>query len=197
MMTLHSHASDCTGEHAACDLENGAHATLCNPSPRLLVAMIRAMLRRESAACQGSSSAAAKRIHMDLDRHEVLVDQQPVDLTPKEFLLLQTLLEHPGGVCSKQMLQDRVWGSGHAVSHNVVSVYMHLLRRKLERDPSQPRLLYTMPGLGYKLRADQPAASSAAAAPRRLVRRAVVRSRLAAPHGRSDAQAGRSLATVS
>jgi DNA-binding response OmpR family regulator len=195
VITLHTHESDCTGDHAIRDLEDGAHVSLCNPSPRLLVAMIRTMLRREEAARHAPPVAVVNRIQIDVDRHEVRVDHQLIDLTPKEFLLLQTLLEHPDRVCSRQTLQDRVWGAGYAVSHNVVSVYMHLLRRKLERDPSRPRLLWTMPGVGYKLQADL-ALASAAPRPRRPVRREVVRDRLAAPRGRSDAQARRSSAAV-
>lgn len=90
---------------------------------------------------------------MDLDRHEVTVGGQKVELTPKEFQVLQQFMEAPGRVFSRQEMLNRVWGEGYALEEHALDVHIHSLRQKIEIDAAEPRLIVTVRGVGYKLRA--------------------------------------------
>ena len=90
---------------------------------------------------------------MDLDRHEVLVNGHVVDLTPKEFQILRQFLESPGRVFSRQEMLNQVWGEGYALEEHALDVHIHSLRQKIESDPTCPKKIVTVRGIGYKLRA--------------------------------------------
>jgi DNA-binding response OmpR family regulator len=90
---------------------------------------------------------------MDLDRHEVTVNGRLVELTPKEFQILRQFLEFPDRLFSRQEMLNKVWGEGYALEEHALDVHIHSLRQKIESDPARPRVIVTVRGIGYKLRA--------------------------------------------
>jgi two-component system response regulator RegX3 len=136
-------------------LELGADDYVTKPySARELVARIRAVLRR-----QGDSETAAEGvweagpIRMDVERHTVSLDGEPVALPLKEFDLLELLLRNAGRVLTRAQLIDRVWGADYVGDTKTLDVHVKRLRAKLEPDPATPKYLLTVRGLGYKLEA--------------------------------------------
>ncbi|MBC8077373.1 MAG: response regulator transcription factor [Chloroflexales bacterium] len=115
-----------------------------------LTARIRALLRRVPSAYR-PLSAADDQIQIDQQKREVLVRGEPVDLTPTEFQLLLLLAEHAGKVVEHEMLLRAVWGQEYTKDNDYLKVYIWHLRRKLEQDPRNPRLLLTEWGVGYRL----------------------------------------------
>jgi two-component system response regulator RegX3 len=87
---------------------------------------------------------------MDVDRHVVSVDGEQVSLPLKEFELLEMLLRNSGRVLTRGQLIDRVWGSDYVGDTKTLDVHVKRLRSKIEPDPSNPRHLVTVRGLGYK-----------------------------------------------
>ena len=94
-------------------------------------------------------------LRMDLERREATVDGRAVHLTPIEWRLLAFLATHAGKVLTHAQILREVWGPNASTQSHYVRVYMAELRKKLEADPSRPRLLLTEPGVGYRL-ADAP-----------------------------------------
>jgi two-component system, OmpR family, response regulator RegX3 len=90
-------------------------------------------------------------LHIDLGRHEVLVDGERVHLTLSEFKVLSLLAEQPDSVVSRRELMQHLWASEHVGDEHACEVHISNLRRKIERDPSNPQRLVTVRGLGYKL----------------------------------------------
>lgn len=141
-------------------LELGADDYVTKPfSPRELVARARAVLRRSDAipavASDALPSKSGKRltsehISIDLDRHEVFAFGKLIDLTPKEFDLLQYLMEHREHVLSRDQLLDRIWGYAAAADTRIVDVHVSHLREKVEADPKNPTYIRTVRGIGYK-----------------------------------------------
>jgi two-component system response regulator RegX3 len=134
-------------------LELGADDYVTKPySPRELVARIRAVLRRRAAepAEQASSTLAAGPVRMDVDRHVVTVNGEPVQLPLKEFELLELLLRHAGRVLTRGQLIDRIWGADYVGDTKTLDVHVKRLRSKVEPVPSSPRHIITVRGLGYK-----------------------------------------------
>jgi two-component system, OmpR family, response regulator RegX3 len=122
-------------------------------APRELVARVRAILRRSARpAEQTHRYYRAGNIRVDLDRHEVIVGEQAVELTPKEFKILLQFIEAPGRVFSRQEMLNRVWGEGYALEEHALDVHIHSLRQKIEINPTEPDLIVTVRGVGYKLR---------------------------------------------
>jgi two-component system response regulator RegX3 len=136
-------------------LELGADDYVTKPfSHRELVARIRAVLRRRSEPEAASSSALESGpVRMDVDRHRVTVDGEPVQLPLKEFELLEILLRNAGRVLTRQQLIDRVWGSDYVGDTKTLDVHVKRLRAKLEPEPGSPKYLTTVRGLGYKFEA--------------------------------------------
>ena len=126
---------------------------VCGQSVRELVARVRAILRRREAGVESNTQYSAGNLRMDLDRHEVLVNDHAVDLTPKEFQILRQFLESPRRVFSRQEMLNRVWGEGYALEEHALDVHIHSLRQKIEQNPASPTFLLTVRGVGYKLRA--------------------------------------------
>ncbi len=141
-------------------LELGADDYVTKPySARELIARIRAVLRRGVEAPDGPTSSAATLgpvvleagpVRMDVERHIVTVAGQEVGLPLKEFDLLEYLLRNVGRVLTRGQLIDRVWGADYVGDTKTLDVHVKRLRSKIEQDPSSPRHLLTVRGLGYK-----------------------------------------------
>ena len=133
-------------------LDLGADDYLVKPfSPGELAARIRSVLRRSSLDKAGEAIVVGQ-LRIEPTSRRVVVDGTDVDLTPKEFDLLAFLATHPGHVFSRVQLLDRVWySSSEWLGEATVTEHVHRLRLKLESDPSRPRLLRTVRGVGYQL----------------------------------------------
>jgi two-component system, OmpR family, response regulator RegX3 len=134
-------------------LEIGADDYVTKPySPRELVARIRAVLRRNApeAVEVAAPTLSAGPVRMDVERHVVSVSGESVPLPLKEFELLELLLRNAGRVLTRGQLIDRVWGADYVGDTKTLDVHVKRLRSKIEPDPSTPRYLITVRGLGYK-----------------------------------------------
>jgi len=134
-------------------LEIGADDYVTKPySPRELVARIRAVLRRQSSEAveHAGATLSAGPVRMDVERHVVTVDGSAVQLPLKEFELLELLLRNAGRVLTRGQLIDRVWGADYVGDTKTLDVHVKRLRSKIEPEPSTPRYLVTVRGLGYK-----------------------------------------------
>ena len=139
-------------------LELGADDYVTKPySTRELVARIRAVLRRgpETEVVEEVDDQLLQggRVTMDVERHTVLVDGQPVPMPLKEFDLLEYLLRNAGRVLTRGQLIDRIWGADYVGDTKTLDVHVKRLRTKIEAQPSRPTQLVTVRGLGYKFEA--------------------------------------------
>ena len=135
-------------------LELGADDYVTKPfSSAELLSRVRAILRRRELDRAGGGSTVRNLggLHIDLGRHEVLVDGERVHLTLSEFKVLSLLAEQPDSVVSRRELMQHLWASEHVGDEHACEVHISNLRRKIERDPSQPERLLTVRGSGYKL----------------------------------------------
>jgi DNA-binding response OmpR family regulator len=140
-------------------LEIGADDYITKPfSMRELIARVKANLRRERLIRQEVSSqqevASGEVLTFDnlainLIRREVLLDNIPIALKPKEFDLLLFLVQHRRQALSRQFLLERVWGWEFSGGTRTVDVHVHWLREKIEADPSNPSRIVTVRGSGY------------------------------------------------
>jgi two-component system response regulator RegX3 len=136
-------------------LELGADDYVTKPySARELVARMRAVLRRGAEGDPATEpTLTAGPVRLDVERHVVAVDGRPVALPLKEFDLLEVLLRNAGRVLTRGQLIDRVWGADYVGDTKTLDVHVKRLRAKLEPDPTNPRHLLTVRGLGYKFEA--------------------------------------------
>jgi two-component system, OmpR family, response regulator MprA len=133
-------------------LDAGADDYLVKPfALRELQARLRALLRRRDQAPAGTALRYGE-LEMDLTTYDVRRGGRAIELTRTEFALLQLFLEHPEQVLTRAIIFEHVWGYDFGETSNTLGVYMGYLRRKLEADGA-PRLLHTVRGVGYKLRA--------------------------------------------
>jgi DNA-binding response OmpR family regulator len=133
-------------------LELGADDYVTKPfSPRELVARIRAVLRRPRSS-DGDTDEVTEfdGLTIDTARHEVRVDDRPVELTSLEFQLLATLAEAPGRVFTRRQLIERVWGWDFYGDERLVDVHIGNLRRAIGDAADEPRFVGTVRGVGYK-----------------------------------------------
>jgi two-component system, OmpR family, alkaline phosphatase synthesis response regulator PhoP len=134
-------------------LEIGADDYLTKPfHVRELVARVRAVLRRTEPKPDADLPAAFdfKGLHVDFRSYRVTVDGRPVELSSREFKLLQFFIGHPGRVYSREQLLDRVWGDESFVEPRTVDVHISRLRGAIEADRENPRFIQTVRGIGYK-----------------------------------------------
>jgi DNA-binding response OmpR family regulator len=134
-------------------LELGADDYVPKPfAMRELVARVRALLRRrELDRSEDGSYRRVGGIEIDFRRHEVRVDGARVDLTPGEFKLLALLASDPGRAWDRRELMRHLWESEHVGDERAIDAHVVNLRRKVEADPSEPRRILTVRGVGYSL----------------------------------------------
>lgn len=136
-------------------LEIGADDYITKPfSIQELVARVNAQFRRADAVAS-RPSGSQQTLHfddltIDPDKRSVLRNDEPVQLTSKEFDLLLEFAKHPGRAYSRTQLLDRVWGYGHDGYEHTVNSHINRLRAKIEPDPARPRYILTVWGIGYK-----------------------------------------------
>ncbi len=136
-------------------LEIGADDYITKPySTRELLARMKAVLRRGSDPIVSDTGILkAGPVVMDLDRHTVSVNGEPIQMPLKEFELLELLIENVNRVLTRGQIIDRVWGSNYFGDTKTLDVHVKRVRSKIEEDPSRPRHLITVRGLGYKFEA--------------------------------------------
>jgi two-component system, OmpR family, response regulator MprA len=149
-MVLMLTARDATADRVA-GLDAGADDYLVKPFEyEELLARVRALLRRRPDRAPATLTVAD--LSVDLGTREVRRGERTVELTALQFDLLAYLMRHQRRVLSRQQLMDGVWGGGNAATSNVVDVSVGALRTRLEAG-GEPRLLHTVRGVGYVLRA--------------------------------------------
>jgi two-component system KDP operon response regulator KdpE len=132
-------------------LDTGADDYLVKPfNMDELMERVRALLRRVPSPNR-PVTAANSEIVIDKQKREVLVRGEPVDLTPTEYDLLLMLAENAGTVLEHEALLRNVWGQEYTKDNDYLKVYIWHLRRKIEQDPRDPKLLLTEWGVGYRL----------------------------------------------
>ncbi len=132
-------------------LDSGADDYLVKPFERQeLLARMRALLRRRPP--RGSAPLRVGDLSLNVDTHEISRGERPIELTQREFELLEYLMRNERIVISRQRLLDEVWGYDPFSTTNTIEVFVSNLRRKLEAE-GEPRLLHTIRGAGYVLRA--------------------------------------------
>lgn len=134
-------------------LEMGADDYVVKPfSPQELVSRVRAVLRRTRSSASESSEQPLvfQEFQVDPQTRLVTIRGQEVSLTAKEFDMLWLLARHPRQVFSRDQLLERVWGVAEYIDPGTVTVHIRRLREKIENDPSDPRHILTVWGVGYK-----------------------------------------------
>jgi DNA-binding response OmpR family regulator len=132
-------------------LEVGADDYVTKPfSPRELAARVRTVLRRAAPETPLKERLSFDDLEIDGATRDVVKRRHAIQLTAREFDLLWFLARHPRQVFSRDQLMDRVWGYETAVDTGTVTVHIRRLREKIEDEPSSPRFLHTVWGVGYR-----------------------------------------------
>jgi DNA-binding response OmpR family regulator len=135
-------------------LELGADDYVVKPfSPQELVSRVRAVMRRlgrEQADVEHEQNLSFEELNIDPRSRVVTLKEMPVELTVKEFDMLYLLARHPKQVFTREQLLERVWGGAQFIDPGTVTVHVRRLREKIEDDPSHPKRLLTVWGVGYK-----------------------------------------------
>mgnify|MGYP003303685399 CR=1 FL=1 len=136
-------------------LNIGADDYITKPfNPVEVLARVRSQLRRYTQLGGLEKTPSQLRIGgivLDDETKQVSIDGEPVNLTPSEYNILKLLMEHPGRVFSSAQIYERIWNEDSYGSAGVVAVHIRHLREKIEINPSEPRYLKVVWGLGYKM----------------------------------------------
>jgi two-component system KDP operon response regulator KdpE len=128
-----------------------------------LLARAHSAMRRQLRAARGEPVMKFGSLAIDFAARAVFISERRVTLTPKEFRLLQILAQHSGNVVTHQFLLREVWGNEHLDDTHYLRIFVRKLRRKIEADPTQPQILLTELGVGYRLVSADPAPAAEAA----------------------------------
>ncbi|PRR84121.1 response regulator [Clostridium vincentii] len=133
-------------------LELGADDYITKPfSIRELLARVKAVLRRAGSREEGLDEVfESGRLKINFERHEVFIEDVKVDLTLKEFELLQILIKNKGKILQRETLLDKIWGYEYIGETRTVDVHIRYIRKKIEEDDKNPRFIETIRGVGYR-----------------------------------------------
>ena len=138
-------------------LELGADDYITKPfSVRELLARVKAVLRRTNTFSESDSEIyKSKSLTVNFERHEVVVNNNKVDLSLKEFELLQILIKNKGKIFKREVLLDKIWGYEYIGETRTVDVHIRYLRKKIEEDDKNPRFIETIRGVGYRFNPEE------------------------------------------
>ncbi len=137
-------------ENIVLGLELGADDYVTKPySPRELIARVRALARRSNGMVNRRDNLNSGPFQIDPDHMEVRRNGEPIRLTRIQFELLRYMMANQGQVLPTEMLMQNVWGYSAAADANLVKTHIFHLRQRIEDDPSHPRYVVTVPGVGY------------------------------------------------
>jgi len=132
-------------------LDNGADDYVTKPfSIGELMARIRVALRKATPVPLKNDVFSFRSLEMNVSSHQVTIEGKPVHLTPIEFRILKLLIENQGKVLTHHFIQDSIWGHGGEDNYQSLRVFMTNLRRKIEKDPTDPEYIITEIGIGYR-----------------------------------------------
>lgn len=139
-------------ETVAKALDLGADDYITKPfSADILLARLRANLRKAAREESGDANIKNGNINMDLIRHEVKVGDEIADLSPKEYELLKYFMNNIGKMLTQKQILKEVWGPAHGDDAQYLRVYTGQLRQKIEPEPENPTYIITEPGIGYRM----------------------------------------------
>ena len=138
-------------------LSSGGDDYITKPfSPREIVFRIKAQIRRQqyqtTAQTDDKNLVIVGTLSLDKDSSRIYKDGKEISLTGREFLILAYFMENANKIISKDRLYEQVWGESSGICDNTIMVHIRHLREKIEETPSNPKLLITVKGLGYKLK---------------------------------------------
>ena len=138
-------------------LELGADDYITKPfSVRELLARVIAVLRRTNTFSESDCEIyKSKSLTVNFERHEVVVNNNKVDLSLKEFELLQILIKNKGKILKREVLLDKIWGYEYIGETRTVDVHIRYLRKKIEEDDKNPRFIETIRGVGYRFNPEE------------------------------------------